>query len=81
MPRILKLGKYRFFFFSREAGEPIHIHVASGDDYAKFWLDPVKLARSIGYSAKEINEIRRLILENLDVFKEKWNAYFKSQNS
>jgi len=76
MPTVLKkvnLG----FLFSNEGSEPMHIHVESNEKYAKFWLDPVQLARSIGYSAKELNEIRGLVLENLNLFREKWNEYFK----
>lgn len=76
MPNVLRIGKYRFFFFSREGNEPVHIHVESGDNYAKFWLEPVALAKSIGYSAREINEIKRLVLENVNIFKEKWHEYF-----
>ena len=77
MPTVLKIGKFRFFFFSNEGSEQMHIHVESNEKYAKFWLDPVQLARSIGYSAKELNEIRGLVLENLNLFREKWNEYFK----
>ena len=77
MPTVLIIGKFRFFFFSNEGSEPIHIHVESDEKYAKFWLKPVQLARSIGYSAKELNEIRGLVLENLNLFREKWNEYFK----
>ncbi len=77
MPTVLKIGKFRFFFFSNEGSEPTHIHVESNEKYAKFWLEPVQLARSIGYSAKELNEIRCLVLENLNLFREKWNEYFK----
>ena len=77
MPTVLKIGKFRFFFFSNEGSEPIHIHVESDEKYAKFWLQPVQLARSIGCSAKELNEIRGLVLENLNLFREKWNEYFK----
>ena len=77
MPTVLKIGKFRFFFFSNEGSEPMHIHVESNDKYAKFWLKPVQLARSIGYSAKELNEIRGLVLENSNLFREKWNEYFR----
>ncbi len=76
MPNVLKVGKYRFFFFSREGNEPVHIHVESDDNYAKFWLEPVELARSIGFSAREINEIKKLVLQNVTIFKEKWHGYF-----
>jgi len=57
--------------------EPIHIHVESDEKYAKFWLEPVQLARSTGYSAKELNELRGLVLENINLFKERWYGYFK----
>jgi hypothetical protein len=77
MPTVFKIGKFRFFFFSNEGSETMHIHIESDEKYAKFWLEPVQLARSIGYSAKELNEIRGLVLENLGLFKERWNEYFK----
>jgi hypothetical protein len=76
MPTVLKVGRFRFFFFSNEGNEPIHIHVESDGQYAKFWLEPIQLARSIGYNASELNEIRKLILEKSDLFKEKWHDYF-----
>lgn len=76
MPTVLRVGAFRFFFFSNEGDEPIHVHVESGDNYAKFWLEPVQLARSIGYSAGELNVIRKLVMGNVDRFKEKWHEHF-----
>jgi hypothetical protein len=76
VPTILKSGKYRFFFFSNEGAEPRHIHVESDDKYAKFWLDPIDLARSVGYKESELGEIRELIQENIHLLKAKWDAYF-----
>jgi hypothetical protein len=76
MPTILREGPYRFFFFSNENTEPRHVHVESGDSYVKFWLDPVELASSIGYNGRELNIIRRMVLENVDFIKEKWDAHF-----
>jgi hypothetical protein len=78
MPTILRLGRFRFFFFSNEGHEPAHIHVESGDCYAKFWLDPVRLARSVGYNARELNELRKLAIGNVKFFKEKWHEHFGS---
>ena len=77
MPTIFRIGKYRFFFFSNEGNEPEHIHVESADKYAKFWLKPVQLAKSVGYSAREINDIRKLTLKNRTTFMEKWHEYFR----
>ncbi|WP_439481025.1 DUF4160 domain-containing protein [Cyclobacterium plantarum] len=42
MPTVLRIGPYRFFFFSNEGNEPPHIHVESGEGHAKFWLEPVE---------------------------------------
>ena len=43
MPNVLRVGRYRFFFFSNEGHEPVHIHVEKGEKYAKFWLKPISL--------------------------------------
>ena len=37
---------------------------------------PVQLARSVDFNARELNEIRKLVLENLSFLKEKWHEYF-----
>lgn len=55
MPTVLRIGRFGFFFFSMEGNEPLHIHVESNDKYAKFWLEPVELLKSIGFSARELN--------------------------
>jgi len=36
MPTVLRIGPYRFHFYSREGGEPPHIHVTREDMEAKF---------------------------------------------
>jgi hypothetical protein len=76
MPTVLRLRGFRFFFFSNEPNEPIHIHVESGDKYAKFWLEPLQVAKSIGYNARELSGIRNLIVENIDIIKRKWDEHF-----
>ncbi|MBI4188474.1 MAG: DUF4160 domain-containing protein [Chloroflexi bacterium] len=76
MPTVLRRKRFRFFFFSNEANEPAHIHVESDDKYAKFWLEPVQLAKSVGYTAKQLSEIRNIIVENLDALRRSWDEYF-----
>ena len=76
MPTILRQGKYRFFFFSNEGNEPSHIHIESGDSYAKFWLNPVALEKSSDYSSRELTRIYNIVLSNKEYFNNKWNAYF-----
>jgi hypothetical protein len=79
MPVLLRIRGYRFFFYSLEDREPAHIHVAQAVRYAKFWLDPLTLASNRGFRSHELTVIRELVLENRDLFLEKWNAYFSGQ--
>lgn len=74
MPTVLRVGPYRFFFYSGGDGhEPPHIHVERDDSVAKLWLDPFRLARSGGFGRPEVREIGRLVDERKA---EAWNEYF-----
>jgi hypothetical protein len=79
MPTILRIGRYRFFFFSNESQEPAHIHVRAGADEYKFWLQPVQIAANYGFNGRELNRIQRLVADNHDVLLETWNDYFSTQ--
>lgn len=53
MPTVLRVGPYRFFFYAGDGDEPPHIRVERDDCEAKVWLDPIRLERSGGFSAKK----------------------------
>ena len=72
MPTVLKIGSYRFHFYSDEGKEPPHIHVATTDGECKFWLDPVRLARNKGVPPITVRNIEKLVFENLTLLKEKY---------
>ncbi len=76
MPTVLRIDGYRFFFFSNEGNEPVHIHVESGDGYCKFWLEPVNLAYSTGFNSTELNKIRKLVIEHKSQIEKTWDEYF-----
>jgi hypothetical protein len=76
MPTVLRVGPYRFFFFASDRDEPQHVHVEREDTIAKFWLDPVRLQSSGGFSRVEISRIRRLIEEHRTRLMEAWDEYF-----
>lgn len=76
MPTVLRIGRFRFYFFSNEREEPPHIDVKAAEDEAKFWLDPVELASNFGFSSSELNEIDRLVQDNEQLFLEAWNEHF-----
>lgn len=79
MPTVLRVGGYRFYFYSHEPNEPPHVHVDQGGSSAKFWLERVALARNIGYSAHRLNELSRLVQAHRDVLLEAWHVYFRNR--
>lgn len=80
MPTIRRLGPYRLFFYSNEGSEPRHIHVQRDRGLAKFWLDPVALASSVGLSARELREIERLVADHSRELAEAWDDFFGPAN-
>jgi len=76
MPTVLRSGPYRFFFYAGDRGEPPHVHVEHEDNKAKFWLDPVRLQNSGGFSRTEITRIQKIVEENQDELLRKWDEYF-----
>ena len=76
MPTVLRIGRFRFYFFSNEGQEPPHIHIKAAGDQAKFWLDPLLLAANYGFAARELNEIERMILDHQTELLEAWHEYF-----
>ena len=76
MPTVLRVGGHRFFFYSNEGNEPPHIHVQKAENYAKFWLQPIQLAESIGYSNKELRYVQDIIIEHSKLLLEAWYEHF-----
>lgn len=76
MPTILKVGAYRFFFYAGDREEPAHIHVVRDENIAKFWLEPIRLQGSGGFSRVEITKIRKIINEHHSKLLEAWHEYF-----
>ena len=77
MPTVSRVGPYRFFFYASDRDEPPHVHVERDDKVAKFWLRPVRLERSGGFSRREINRIQKLVEENAEALVRSWNEYFE----
>jgi len=76
MPTVLCIGPYRFYFYSHEPNEPAHVHVDRDNLSAKFWIDPVQLARNFGFSPKDLRIIENMVVEHQLELQEKWNGYF-----
>jgi hypothetical protein len=76
MPTVLKEGPYRFFFYASDRGEPRHIHIERENKVAKFWLEPLRLARSGDFGRAEIRHIEQLTAEHHQRFVEAWDEFF-----
>ena len=76
MPTALRVKGYRFFFFSLEGDEPPHIHVEQAERFAKFWLNPVSLAKSRGFRSGELTELQQIVEAHRDLLLERWNEHF-----
>ena len=73
MPRVGGIpGPYRVFFTSFDCTEPPHVHIERESKTCKFWLEPLGLAHNHGFTARELNIIRRLILTHLTAILETW---------
>ena len=76
MPTILRIGPYRFFFYSADGGEPPHVHVARDATEAKYWLNPIRLERSRGLSSRELRDIELLVVAHQVEMLEAWKDFF-----
>ena len=79
MPTVLRSGSYRVYFFSHEPNEPPHVHVDRDDLSAKFWLQPLALARNFGFPPRELRSIRGLIEENREKLLEAWHGHISAK--
>ena len=52
-----------------------HVHVRRDHREAKVWMAPAALARSRGFSSRELNDIRRIIIENESLIIEAWHEH------
>ncbi len=75
MSTVLRIGSFRFHFYSDEMNEPPHIHVAVADGECKFWLDPIVLVKNRGVTPDKLREIERLVFEYQNFLQEKYHEY------
>ncbi len=77
MPTVLLESGLRFFFYSSEGNEPIHIHVTKGDGIGKIWMEPeLKAAYLYNFTKNEEKKINEIVETNFEYFKIKWNEHF-----
>lgn len=76
MPTLLRIGAFRFYFYSHEPNEPPHVHVDRGEATIKVWLESLEVAKSRGFRAHEIGGIVAMVERHRTEFLEVWHEYF-----
>ena len=76
MPTILRIGAFRFYFFSHEPNEPPHVHIDRDAATIKVWLGAMEVAKSRGFRAHEIGSIVGMVSDNRERLLEAWHEYF-----
>jgi hypothetical protein len=76
MPTIAPEGPDGLFSYSADGAEPPHVHIERGAAIAKYWLAPVRLASSRGFSANELRTIERVVAGREVGLLEAWHDYF-----
>jgi hypothetical protein len=76
MPTVLRIEGFRLYFYSHEPNEPPHVHVDRGEASAKVWLEPVALARNLGFRPRELTRILALVRERRAQLLEAWRGHF-----
>jgi len=80
MPTVLYIFGWRFFFFSNEGSEPIHIHAEKGDMECKYWLlvDELEIKEAFSYNLTPAakREVKKVIYQHFDDIVLAWNEYF-----
>ena len=76
MPTILLLHGWRFFFYSNEGNEPMHIHAEKAERECKYWLDAdafeIRQAFAHNLSPRDTREVRQIIFQNFDYLVAEW---------
>jgi hypothetical protein len=79
MPTVLRIGGYRFHFYSDEGMEPPHIHARCAEGECKFWLAPIMLAKNLGLSPQQLRQVEQLVYANRRIFWEKFNEFHNNR--
>jgi hypothetical protein len=79
MPTVLRIGQFRFHFYSDEWNEPAHIHVATPDGECKYWLAPVLCAKIRNVRPHIVREIEKLVYQNQEYLLEKYYEFHSNQ--
>ena len=70
---VLRVNGYKFFFYEADvASEPPHVHITKEGNEAKYWINPVEVAREGRFRKNDLRDIERIINDNLEFLLNAW---------
>jgi len=80
MPTVLFVQGWRFFFYSNEGNEPMHLHAVKGEAECKYWLhaDRFDIVEEFEHNCtpRLRREVRQIIFEHFDRICAAWREHF-----
>ena len=83
MPKLFKVGRYIIFFWSNEAGEPIHVHIAMAkptSNATKIWITRsggcIVAHNKSQIPQKDLNKLLEVIQDNFFYICSEWKGFF-----
>jgi len=76
MPTVLRVGPYRFFWYSADRNEPPHVHVERDEKTAKIWIESLVVARNNGFSSRELMKVAAIVAEHQQEWLARWRREF-----
>ena len=79
MPTVLLVEGWRFFFYSDERNEPMHVHVRKAEKECKYWIDSegfdIREQYAYNMNQRDKRQVRRIIFEHFDSLVTAWNDF------
>ena len=72
MPVVLRIKGYKFWFYEADLDEPAHVHVGREGREAKYWVEPIEVARAGRFKPLELRQIERIIRDHHDFLVSAW---------
>ena len=87
MPNLFTVSGYKVYFWSNEADEPIHVHVAKGKpspNATKIWLTKsggcILANNGSNISSRELHELMEFISAQFFLICAEWKKFFVTEN-
>ena len=83
MPTVLLVMGWRFYFYSNEMNEPIHIHCKKAEKECKYWIDRENFdldeAYSYNMNNKDKRQVKKIIFEYFEHIENEWDRFQKEK--